>query len=373
MSRIRLLNPEAVHASVEPAVQPPAWLPGLTARRFRCEREARQSGDCEVFLLQTVYRAVVTHLKADTTREHGGLLLGLNLAATNGGTAVVVMHALPAAHSTGTPVRLSMPDEDWKAFNDILKGYEDTGLKLERVGWYHSHPNMSIFLSRHDLDVCSVFPKAAHVALVVDPVGERGGFFVKGTAGYRSGTPQGFIELCNLQRESVVAWKNCTLVTGEAVQMPLPPAVPEVNCVSHHNGQEEHATGSGTIVIDQRPATPRSWLVYALGTVVGLTGVMVLGGWHHLNSVAGERDAARRVAEKAVSENRTLKNAAESQQKKAELLVAEKASAERREAEVQKAAAAQKAEVAKKLDSLEANVRQEIEAIRQNLAAGRPD
>jgi hypothetical protein len=46
------------------------------------------------------------------------------------------------------------------------------------------------------------------VALVVDPVVGRGGFFIGGPKGYNAHEPQGFWEVHDLQQESVVEWIN---------------------------------------------------------------------------------------------------------------------------------------------------------------------
>lgn len=221
MARLRLLSPAPAREPA-PALVAPSVLPHLVARRFKCAGERRRPGDCEVFLLQSVYLRVMEHLASDTSRELGGLLLGVELEAAHGGKAVVILHALPAEHSEGTPVRLAMTERTWERFNEVTGGYEQSGLKLRRVGWYHSHPNIPIFLSSYDLDVCTVFPQPTHVALVADPVQDRGGVFVNGVGGYHPRHPQGFVELCDLRPESVVSWRNLSLLTDEAVKLPVP-------------------------------------------------------------------------------------------------------------------------------------------------------
>ncbi len=45
------------------------------------------------------------------------------------------------------------------------------------AGWWHSHPNLGVFLSSVDIKTMEMFNKACHVALVVDPIrGERAFF-----------------------------------------------------------------------------------------------------------------------------------------------------------------------------------------------------
>jgi len=51
-------------------------------------------------------------------------------------------------------------------------------LNLRRVGWWHSHPGFTCFLSAIDLQTQkSVFPESHEVALVVDPVNDYYEFF----------------------------------------------------------------------------------------------------------------------------------------------------------------------------------------------------
>jgi proteasome lid subunit RPN8/RPN11 len=45
------------------------------------------------------------------------------------------------------------------------------------TGWWHSHPNLGVFLSSVDIKTMEMFNKGFHVALVVDPIrGERAFF-----------------------------------------------------------------------------------------------------------------------------------------------------------------------------------------------------
>jgi proteasome lid subunit RPN8/RPN11 len=224
--RIRVLSRDLRQHAPATGDQPAVCFGfGQGMRRFRCPGEQRRPGDCDIVLTQSVYRRVVEHLKADTTREHGGLLLGLEVAAPGTGCAtVVIVHALPAQFSEGTPVRLVLTEQTWAEFDRLTQQYAATGLTLKRVGWYHSHPNITIFLSRWDLDVCKLFDRPAQVALVIDPVQDRGAFFVRGSQGYRSDQPQGFIELCDLQPETVVTWSNVSEEAESRQGKPVPPS-----------------------------------------------------------------------------------------------------------------------------------------------------
>ncbi|HEY1191095.1 MAG TPA: hypothetical protein VGE74_25905, partial [Gemmata sp.] len=225
MALVRVLNNNRNPGPDDAPKLAPPFGDGLLTRRFRATNENPLPGDCDVAFLQSAYRTVVAHLKEDTTREHGGLLLGLELPAPGGGRTVFVLHALPGAGTKGSSVSLTFTPETWTEFDRLTEAYDKTVLRLRRVGWYHSHPRIAIFLSQWDLDVCQDFDRPTDVALVVDPVGNKGAFFVRGTAGYRPGSPQGFVEVCDLHPETIVTWENVTATTSPA-PLPYPPTVP---------------------------------------------------------------------------------------------------------------------------------------------------
>ena len=63
-----------------------------------------------------------------------------------------------------------------KRFQEIKEEKGDNSLR--RVGWWHSHPGFTCFLSSVDLQTQkSVFPESHEVALVVDPVKDYFEFF----------------------------------------------------------------------------------------------------------------------------------------------------------------------------------------------------
>jgi proteasome lid subunit RPN8/RPN11 len=177
---------------------------------------------CEVVLLQSVYKKVVEHLSQETTREHGGFLLGYETTmGDEKKPAVLIMDAVPAKFTRGSPVQLTFTTDTWRDLDDeISRHYGEADRVPQRVGWYHSHPNIRIFLSHWDLDVCRTYERRRYpVALVVDPIQNRGGFFVGGSKGYDPHSAQGFYEAHDLEKSSIVTWKNMT--GGSGVEVPL--------------------------------------------------------------------------------------------------------------------------------------------------------
>ncbi|MBZ5681010.1 MAG: Mov34/MPN/PAD-1 family protein [Acidobacteriia bacterium] len=215
-SRIKVLEDES-RSKRATSSEATVSLQGLTSHL--CEKESRQTGDCLIVFPQSAYRQVVDHLSEDTSREHGGFLLGYETWSEEAHAPVVVVeHAIPAKHTSGTPVRLTFTKESWRDLDGVTDKLSKNGRVPTRVGWYHSHPNISIFLSHWDLDVCKEFDRRQYpIALVVDPVNRRGGFFVRGKSGYRPRTAQGFLELHDLQKDSVVDWTNMAHGEKESV------------------------------------------------------------------------------------------------------------------------------------------------------------
>jgi proteasome lid subunit RPN8/RPN11 len=67
--------------------------------------------------------------------------------------------------------------ESWRYVNDRLAQlYPDDTAVI--VGWYHTHPGFGIFLSGMDRFIHhNFFTQIWHVALVLDPLARRSGFF----------------------------------------------------------------------------------------------------------------------------------------------------------------------------------------------------
>ena len=172
---------------------------------FRGLAEARRPGDPDVIMSVSAYRAIIGHLGSDRRNELGGLLLG---HVDSAATVIYIEKSLPARFVRSTPVSLTFLQDSWAEFDRTEAEWSAQGVNYTRVGWYHSHPGMGIFLSGHDLDVCKSFRLPHHVALVVDPIEPKGGFFVHGADGYRNHSPQGFWEYRDIDEPFSVGWRN---------------------------------------------------------------------------------------------------------------------------------------------------------------------
>jgi len=100
---------------------------------------------------QEVLLNVSEHVSETLEHELGGFLLGdLCRCPNTGRDYVLVDVASPAKHTTSTEVSLDFTEEAWAQLSDELHGKFRNKLL---VGWYHSHPKMDVFLSRHDMQI----------------------------------------------------------------------------------------------------------------------------------------------------------------------------------------------------------------------------
>jgi len=202
--KIRFLEQSTESVVRDPEID---WGPGSTPAGvdalggftlYRCDGENRASGDYNILISQRAFRAIWKHLSLDTSREQGGLLLGYSVKPEGEGPpTVVIVGSFPAKHTEASAVRVAFLKETWDHWDEVQKTISDAGVQLERVGWYHSHPNIKIFLSSYDLDVCKTFNRKPYpVALVIDPVQNRAGFFIRGAnAEYQPYSPQGYWQI----------------------------------------------------------------------------------------------------------------------------------------------------------------------------------
>src|SRR4030095_15341295 len=156
-SRIRVLAGE----EVSPSAEVDQWLRNAAPlTSFRCEGEDESAREGRIIFPQSAYSQVVEHLSHDTSREHGGFLLGYETFLEESQCPIVVIErAVPAKYTDGTPVRLTFTTETWRDLDRLTETLRSSGRVLQRVGWYHSHPDIAIFLSRWDLDVCKTFDR----------------------------------------------------------------------------------------------------------------------------------------------------------------------------------------------------------------------
>jgi proteasome lid subunit RPN8/RPN11 len=129
-----------------------------------------------VYLQTKAYQNIIKHLKSDLDKEQGGILFGHAYQDPDQGIYVEIMNAIPAPNTLGSKVHLQFTAQTWQGIMD----YAQTIYPHENiVGWYHSHPNIGVFMSYTDLKTQETFfyhPWC--LSIVYDPVRHEIGFFL---------------------------------------------------------------------------------------------------------------------------------------------------------------------------------------------------
>jgi proteasome lid subunit RPN8/RPN11 len=149
--------------------------------------------DVAILVSQEVMQRVNRLVGVTLEREIGGFLLGNRYRCPNSQREYVIIDQYSAAQFTeSTGVSLAFTKEAWAQMDDELSG-KFRGKKL--VGWYHSHPNMGIFLSRWDVELHDGrFPADWMSALVIEPGKHDAGFFARRGGRLDPRTPVSFYE-----------------------------------------------------------------------------------------------------------------------------------------------------------------------------------
>jgi proteasome lid subunit RPN8/RPN11 len=196
-------------------------MPLSCSRLWRTDLEIAQprQPSVRVFLAQKAYVRANAHAQSDLENEVGGWLIGSwKNDQASGQDYIMVERCLPALHTRGGSAHLTFTQDSQVALVEIM---EEHFPDKELVGWYHTHPRMSVFLSSYDLFLHNhFFPHPWQVALVIEPHSNRAGFFIRDLEGELSEKYHyGFYELTGCGEFSVVRWQNLTEVEQEQEEM----------------------------------------------------------------------------------------------------------------------------------------------------------
>ena len=122
-----------------------------------------------------VYSTIHEHATAALPNETGGFLLGrVAHESRDGGWLVEIEEAVPVHPESQNPVHFTFT---WRDV-DRVRNYRE-GHSKALIGWYHTHPQLGIFLSETDIERTHrvLFSEPFQLALVFDPVSRRAGYF----------------------------------------------------------------------------------------------------------------------------------------------------------------------------------------------------
>lgn len=177
-----------------------------------------------VIVSQRALRQIEGHSTSALELEVGGALLGHSHGEA-GRFMVEVLAALPVKTEDHGPVHFTFTADTWaQLHHDRAERFPN----LEVVGWFHTHPDLGVFLSYDDVVVHSAaFVLPWHISLVVDPVRSEGAFFgwyrEEGGQGDQELTAlPGFYERLEEQPQSVASWELVPAAAWRETGYPAP-------------------------------------------------------------------------------------------------------------------------------------------------------
>ncbi len=128
-----------------------------------------------IFVDLDVMRDMEGHARTNQRVELGGVMLGQQSIDDQGRPFVVITDSLRAEHYEATKGSFKFTHDTWSQITQDRRRFRPD---LEMVGWYHTHPGWSVFLSGMDLFICNnFFNRSLDVALVIDPCADDRGWF----------------------------------------------------------------------------------------------------------------------------------------------------------------------------------------------------
>lgn len=169
-------GPEPRQAPEE--MEPPVAAPELRIAGLRRPPGHPTPAAVDILINESAFRDTQAHALTSLNREVAGMLIGPQPEKQPDGRYVVhITDVIIARHTRMHGASVTYTPESWRYVTDVL---QERYPKEEAiiVGWYHTHPGFGIFLSGMDLFIHQhFFTQKWHVALVLDPLARKSGFF----------------------------------------------------------------------------------------------------------------------------------------------------------------------------------------------------
>ncbi len=129
-----------------------------------------------IFISENTLSDVKAYLSSDKSNELGGVLLGDVYKDDSQNLFIVIDEIVIARFTEANVTRLTFTHKTWEYINDKI----DKEFSAKRVlGWFHSHPGHTVFLSSYDKFIHeNFFDRDFMVAYVYDPINNTEGFFL---------------------------------------------------------------------------------------------------------------------------------------------------------------------------------------------------
>ncbi len=134
----------------------------------------------QVYIDQKTFEKVKQHARRDPTHECFGLLLGnAYFDQAKQILWIYLQEAVPARDTHASLASVEVSTREFQRLNEeVDRIWRDSRGTTRKIGWYHSHPNLGIFMSETDRANQRLFyGQEYHIALVVDPVRDLAGCF----------------------------------------------------------------------------------------------------------------------------------------------------------------------------------------------------
>lgn len=143
---------------------------------FTAERGIQEAAVSPVYLKAEALNSLKVHLASNLRVEQGGILFGNAYEDPFLGIYVEIIAAVAAPATIGTGSHLEFTPDSWLGIMNYARSeHPDENI----VGWYHSHPNMGVFMSGTDMRTQQAFFNHPWcLSIVHDPVSEAIGYFL---------------------------------------------------------------------------------------------------------------------------------------------------------------------------------------------------
>jgi proteasome lid subunit RPN8/RPN11 len=137
----------------------------------------------KIFIERNNLFGIEEYLRSDTNNELGGVLIGNVYKDKDDRLFIVIKNNIIAESTNASLSRLTFTHETWEKINENL---EKDFPNQKILGWYHSHPGHSVFLSTYDVFIQDNFFNLPYMtAFVYDPIISDRGFFYKDASGIK--------------------------------------------------------------------------------------------------------------------------------------------------------------------------------------------
>lgn len=130
--------------------------------------------DIQLYVSEAVLASIAEYAARNTDVETGSILIG-EVISPEAPAIVCLTDFIEARHTKAGPASLTFTHDTWNAV------YAEQNARFPNkkiIGWQHTHPGLSVFLSAFDLFIhTNFFPMAFQIAYVIDPIQNTQAFF----------------------------------------------------------------------------------------------------------------------------------------------------------------------------------------------------